>query len=405
MSFTHGMDVGSVDDLARLLQTSADRLHGIVGDLDRLVGGTPWSGDDGGGFLQGWPTHKDRLLRAAEGLLGLGQAARSNIGEQIRTSAAAVGGGAAAAPGSRSIDRTIDGHRAGGTHPTSYAFADYISRIEDVADENAFELLQVSVDPPRYLVLLPGIELEDLSFWSADTLRDLETAVPARLLDRDAYAARVMYELERAGVPAGAEVMLMGHSYGAIAAMNLASDPQFNQPGNGASTGPYHVQVTHVVAAGAGLRDWIDRPPAGTDVLLSINRRDHVATSIQAGSQIRGDEGYLDSLTVLDELPGVARMAWEGQEHVHFGAVAEDVHRAGDGRIVQEFTAANDESGHHYENYRTGLNAAGSQVGTWTDDAARKYFSGNPTMVSTRIEVFDPRYGGGGGGGGGGGSW
>lgn len=374
------MDVAAVEELGRALQLRADQLRHVSTEIEGAIGALRWGGPDGAAFRERWwPEHRRRLLAVADALHGFGQSALGNASEQREASgergALDVALGAACA--------LPAGHTTAGVVKTSFAWGDFISRIEDVAGEDAFELLQVSIDPPKYIVLLPGIELDA---WNTDSVRDLHAAVPARLLQRDAYAARVMLELQRAGVPAGAEVMLMGHSYGAIAAMNLASDPQFNQPGNASASGDFHVQVSHVVAAGAGVRDWIDRPPPGTEVLLSLNRRDHVATAIQAG---RVDQSVIDSMTIADELPGVVRAAREGFEHAAFGAVASESITTGEGRVVHEFTAANDPSGHHYDNYRTGFGVVGGAADTWLDGAARHYFVGHPEMVATRIAVKD----------------
>lgn len=380
MPITHGMDAGAVEALGTFLQQRADRLRHLSAEVDTAVRACGWSGSDAEAFVQQWwPQHRARIGSVADDIHGFGQSALNNAAEQRLAS----GEGGQHGAGLGAVCALPSGHLPAGVVKTSFAWGDYLSRIEDVADEDAFELLQVSVDPPKYIVLLPGIELGG---WDTDSLRDLNGAVPARLIQRDLYAARVMLELQRAGVPSGAEVMLMGHSYGAIAAMNLASDPQFNQPGNAGNSGAFHVQVTHVVAAGAGVRDWMDRPPPGTDVLLSINRRDHVATLIQAG---RTDQGLVDSMTLADELPGVARAAREGLEHVVFGAVASESITTGDGRVLHEFTAANDPTGHHYDNYRTGFGVADGATGDWLDDAARSYFVGHGEMAATRIAVKD----------------
>jgi hypothetical protein len=59
-------------------------------------------------------------------------------------------------------------------------------------------------------------------------------------------------------VPAGAELLLVGHSQGGIAAMNLAGDPALNGP-----AGRY--RITHVVAAGSPIGN--KRPNGRTRVL------------------------------------------------------------------------------------------------------------------------------------------
>jgi len=390
-----GADIGRLRALASEFTTGADRIDGDLRAVTASMRNTPWQGATADRFRQSWTSvHSTRLRSLSTQLRDAARILRVNADEQERVSngGSSIGSRSAAAAGAVCALRT--GMHTGGTHRTSFAFADYISRIEDVADENAFEILQVSSDPPKYIVLLPGIEVEGwFDSWDTDSIRDLQNAVTGRLLQRDVYAARVAYELQRAGVPAGSEVMLMGHSYGAIAAMNLASDDQFNQPGNASADGAYHVQVTHVVAAGAGVRDWMGRPPDGTNVLLSINRADHVATAIQAG----GGQSLAD-LRVLDESPGFVRMVAERGEHVFFGGVHSSAHEVSPGRVVHEFTAGNDRSGHHYDNYRTGLSSSGDPaLSSWEDDAAREYFVGNPEMVSTRVQVFDQAGGVGGG--------
>lgn len=92
MSVTHGMNLGEVDSLGRLMLRSGDRLRALVADVDRLVYATDWGGDDGAGFLQSWPTYKSRLLVAADGIGGLGQAALNNVTEQAQASGDGVAG-------------------------------------------------------------------------------------------------------------------------------------------------------------------------------------------------------------------------------------------------------------------------------------------------------------------------
>lgn len=84
------------------------------------------------------------------------------------------------------------------------------------------------------------------------------------------YAVQVRLALQEAGVPQGADVMLVGHSFGAYTAMELASDPTFN--------GGY-VTVKTVVATAADVDFRMDEMPKGTTGLVLNNANDAVFRS------------------------------------------------------------------------------------------------------------------------------
>ncbi|MCW2503589.1 MAG: hypothetical protein JWO79_1873 [Actinomycetia bacterium] len=108
---------------------------------------------------------------------------------------------------------------------------------------------------PRYVVLLRGIDPAP-----NPTLNSAAQAVQTSDRRSDAYSRSVAAALRLAGVPPGAELMLVGHSQGGIAAMNLAADPRWH--------------VTHVLAAGSPISN--KRVPPGTRVLRVENRGDPV---------------------------------------------------------------------------------------------------------------------------------
>jgi hypothetical protein len=113
----------------------------------------------------------------------------------------------------------------------------------------------------RWVVTLPGIRaLPDTPY-----PQDLPGAVAALALSQSAYSRAVVAALDRAGVPPGAPVLLVGHSQGGIVAMNLAGDPAFNGG---------RCRVTHVVAAGAPITHKEALP--GTRVLTVENTHDVV---------------------------------------------------------------------------------------------------------------------------------
>lgn len=138
------------------------------------------------------------------------------------------------------------------------------------------------LDDGTYVLVLPGVT--DLSNGGAlDELRGNENpentprktlnASPTAVWDGpNPYAEMVKMALRRAGVPDGATVTIVGHSYGAYTAMDLARDPSFNRPtGDG-----YNLNVRRVVAVAADT-DWkVPRVPARTDVVVLNSRTDLV---------------------------------------------------------------------------------------------------------------------------------
>jgi pimeloyl-ACP methyl ester carboxylesterase len=145
------------------------------------------------------------------------------------------------------------------------------------------------LDNGKYIIVLPGVV--DLSSgiatrnpgsavkeWmdpnDANSVRDMRYAIPSGASPDYAnpYATRVKEAMLAAGVPPGSDVMLVGHSYGAYTAAYLASDHDFNDA-FGSPSG-YHVNVTHMVAAGAETDVYFDRMPEGTHALVLNNRRD-----------------------------------------------------------------------------------------------------------------------------------
>jgi hypothetical protein len=116
---------------------------------------------------------------------------------------------------------------------------------------------------PAYAVLLPGIH----SLLDTRDPLDLYGAVLGLFGHTSAYSRAVQQALSQAGVPRGARLLLVGHSQGGIAAMDLAGDPRFNG-------GRY--RVTHVLAAGSPISALHPAPRSGTRVLELDNDADLV---------------------------------------------------------------------------------------------------------------------------------
>lgn len=151
-----------------------------------------------------------------------------------------------------------------------------------------------------YVVILPGVT--DLSNGTMfrngeNTARKVLNAGPTAWGDgTNPYAEMVKMALQRAGVPDGATVTFVGHSYGAYTSMDLALDEDFNRA-DGRGVG-YGVNVKRVIAAGADT-DWkVPKVPGQTDVLV-LNNRDDVV--YQAEAQANPES---DWLWRRDRLPG-----------------------------------------------------------------------------------------------------
>jgi hypothetical protein len=192
-----------------------------------------------------------------------------------------------------------------------------IRALADTNDEtqirqDEFELVRLANG--SYLVVLPGVT--DLS--SADLgLNDLHRTV--RDVDQYAYRssqstsvaenryARMVWDgLLTAGVPLGAELMIVGHSFGADTALDLAADPLFN--------GSAGFDVTHVVAAGYHSEPQLPHVDAGTEVLVLQNHRDAAVIAEAVGhghvtGVVEETKSFFGSVFDLDPLGAVAHLA------------------------------------------------------------------------------------------------
>ncbi|RKT02849.1 lipase (class 3) [Streptomyces sp. 3211.6] len=112
----------------------------------------------------------------------------------------------------------------------------------------------------RYVLLLPGTSFALLS---NSTPQDLIGAFDGCLRTDTTYTRAVKKLLRRAGVPAGSELMLVGHSLGGLTAMNLAADPDVAS----------EYRVTHVVTLGSPIDN--KRPADHTTRVVSlVNKHD-----------------------------------------------------------------------------------------------------------------------------------
>jgi pimeloyl-ACP methyl ester carboxylesterase len=112
----------------------------------------------------------------------------------------------------------------------------------------------------RYVLLLPGTSFGLLS---NSTPQDLVGAFDGMLRTDTTYTRAAKKLLRRAGVPAGSDLMLVGHSLGGLTAMNLATDLDVVS----------EYRVTHVITLGSPIDG--KRPADHTTQVVSlINKHD-----------------------------------------------------------------------------------------------------------------------------------
>ena len=256
--------------------------------------------------------------------------------------------------------------------------------------DDEFALVQLAED--RFIVVLPGVtDLSRPDLFLSDrhrSARDLDQhAVPSSrssAVSDNRYAELVWDALRARGVPDGSELMIVGHSFGADTALDLAADHAFNGQ---------QYTVTHVVAAGYHSEPQLADVVDGTEVLVLQNHRDAAVIVEQVGQSnatksvtsragivtdmfrldlpgavghaadaIQLDIGAMIDLGELvgdhgDEMGGVAIGVTSGNWSLAEGAAADlltlepRVERVGDHAIVDVFVGGSDGVGHHPSNY------------------------------------------------------
>lgn len=313
-----GADADALDRLAARADQFSRQLHLTLVEIRGLLASSPWSGPDAEDFRQAWrTTHSSHLSTVESTLASAAQQLRLQATQQREASSAHTG--AAAGPSHGGI-LAVGSHVGildprvaygkSGTYSRFDASEHGVDAIVEAfwatgdgarADRDEIEIRQL--DNGRYIVVLPGVtdltdHLDDVARgfptgdaadpWydnDANTVRKMRYAISAANDPDfvDPYALVVAEQMQRAGIPVGADVMIIGHSYGAYAAMNLAANDSFNSA-DGDSAG-YHVNVTHVLAAGADT-DWqLAGVPPQTNALVLNNRNDPVVRAEDIGSR------------------------------------------------------------------------------------------------------------------------
>lgn len=215
----------------------------------------------------------------------------------------------------------------------------------------------IALDNGAWLVVLPGVtDLSNPNYgWNPfhRSVRDTDQAAlessTSTTIDDNLYAQMVAEAMRRQGVQPGDEVMLVGHSFGADTALDLAADPNFN--GDGA------FQVTHVVAAAYDSGPQLEHVPDSTEVLVLQNARD---IPVHAEAIGHGPVGAFDSFgdgldSFIDGDPG-AGFDHLGDAVGDIGGtdtfdITPRVTARGPNQIQDVFVGGGQGAGHHQNNY------------------------------------------------------
>ncbi len=207
-----------------------------------------------------------------------------------------------------STDPTRANFAAAGSDDAEVGLNTMLTTLGHTADEaqifeDEFEI--ITITDHRFIVVLPGVIDLTRPHVGLDphtrTVRDLDQHALASNasvgIDGNRYAQMVMDSMLASGVPLGAEIMLVGHSFGSDTALDLAADLRFNGPGG--------FNVTHALAAAYDSRSQMPFVPASTEVLVLQNHRDAAVLVEHAGTPLTtGIREFMDGLDrVIDRDP------------------------------------------------------------------------------------------------------
>ncbi len=308
-----GADADELRTIARQFDEASHTLSRHRTELTRILEATLWNGNDADTSRAEW--HRNAapaLARAGVFMNSLGQALIDHAAQQEDAAAASTEPGLLARHGFvSSPSPTITGLRTERFGEDRDGRATLVASMGGLVDERRIGPDEIEIRAlanGRYIIVLPGVtdlteglgafasRLSDEGPFGVDdglgdarhawadndepTVRKTRYAYEAALYDDttvNEYSTAVIVAMRRAGLPIGADVMLVGHSFGGYTAIDLAANRSFNGPGT--RPGSYHVNVTHVVAAGAEV-DWrFDEVSATTHTLVLNNQWDAVYRS------------------------------------------------------------------------------------------------------------------------------
>ena len=224
MQQVFGADVAALRGAATQLRVEADHLDAAAAQLTGQLHGLRWLGTIAVRFVDNWNSqHRGRLVSLSGFLRETAEVLSVNADQQDAASSA-----------DSSFDHFARFGALDGRNAIVEAF--YATTDGRRVDGDEIEIRQL--DNGRWVVVLPGVvDLTDrlgdvaraslhgdaLGPWfdgdQPDTVRRMEYAYMEANDNEDQfinpYARKVIEQMEAAGIPPGAEVMLIGHSFGA----------------------------------------------------------------------------------------------------------------------------------------------------------------------------------------------
>lgn len=289
MAQMYGANVAELARCAQQLRAEADHLDVSADQLTRQLGSFDWLGSVAVRFTDIWQSRHRVGMRSLADFLRENAAQLERNAQQQRD--ASSSNGIVSPFGHLPPFVMPDGVELRPFDARGSSRGDFVEHFLGTGDWTRAGKEEIEIrmlENGSYVVVLPGVT--DLSEnktdivdprdgdWGTDAFHDGENSDTARLTRyadqemRDTtdtydnpYAIQVREAMLRY-IPPGATVMLVGHSFGAYTAMELAGDSGFADNFN----------ITHVVAAAADT-DWKLREiPASTSVLVLNNREDLV---------------------------------------------------------------------------------------------------------------------------------
>ncbi len=235
----------------------------------------------------------------------------------------------------------------------------------------------VELENGNYIVNLPGVIDLSSPHLGLDpynrSVRDTDQhALPSSRsanVDDNRYAQMVReYILEN--VPQGANVMLVGHSFGGDTALDLASDPTFNNPETG-------VNVTHAVSAAYYNQPQLDHVQDHTQVLVLQNNQD-AAVNVESRNPLlpEGDKPFRFDLPFFPDVGP-------------FDAPINHVSTKGDNIVISRFNGgAGSDVGHHPDRYAQHAETTDNRdIENFFASVGDSGYNGNGTVIAIDVSV------------------
>lgn len=310
-----GLSPEQMQRLSAAFGSASDALAQSRNNVTLAVVSAWWSGSTADRFRAAWAaTMVPRLIGASMMLQDESNKVRRQLEQQVLASSASgvsLGWGGTSSAGSAGANAKPPER----WKPPDRGAGDFANGLLEMTRDDIpsghFRVIALDGDPPRMIIIMPGVEnltkgLESawaalrtgkvptdaegralyalVKEWSSKYPheRTMGNAAPAALLGyaADEYAKAVNQKLaafmDEHGIPKGTEVAIVAHSYGSIASGNLVVNEKFNGG---------LVNVTHWMPTAAGQHD-VHGLPSSTHMLSVDNAIDPVVHIGALGNEV-----------------------------------------------------------------------------------------------------------------------